>query len=81
MVMARAVNQAMRWSSAVVWMDDGPLSVRRMTLAIPEFEEEMSQRSCYLFGPLTLASRRSIWPIISQKAHVPVRSLALVAVR
>jgi len=29
----------------------------------------MSLRSCHLFGPLTLASRRTIWPIISQQAE------------
>jgi len=28
----------------------------------------MTERSCSLFGPLTLASRRTIWPIISQIA-------------
>ena len=28
----------------------------------------MSVRSCHHFGPLTLASKRSIWPIISQTA-------------
>lgn len=56
-------------SSAVVWMDDGPLSVARYQLPTEAFEVEMSARSCHLFGPLTLASRRTIWPIISQRAE------------
>ena len=29
----------------------------------------MTKRSCGLFGPLKLASRRTIWPIISQSAE------------
>ena len=67
-------------SSAVVWMDDGPLAQQRMALEVAAFEEEMSQRSCYLFGPLTLASRRSIWPIISQKAdRLSGERIALIA--
>ncbi len=67
-------------SSAVVWMDDGPLAQQRMALEVAEFEDEMSRRSCYLFGPLTLASRRSIWPIISQKAdRLSGERIALIA--
>jgi 2-octaprenyl-6-methoxyphenol hydroxylase len=54
--------------SAVVWMDDGAKSQARMDLDTAAFEEEMSVRSCHHFGPLTLASKRSIWPIISQTA-------------
>ncbi len=56
-------------SSAVVWMDDGPATQARMALDVPAFEAEMSTRSCHLFGPLTLASQRTIWPIISQQAE------------
>ena len=55
--------------SAVVWMDDGPATVARMALDAEAFEGEMSLRSCHLFGPLTLASNRTIWPIISQQAE------------
>ena len=54
--------------SAVVWMDDGAKSKARINLDTAAFEEEMSVRSCHHFGPLTLASKRSIWPIISQTA-------------
>ncbi|GGX54985.1 2-octaprenyl-6-methoxyphenyl hydroxylase [Tateyamaria omphalii] len=55
--------------SAVVWMDDGAKSVARMALETAEFEAEMTERSCHILGPLTLASRRTIWPIISQIAE------------
>lgn len=55
--------------SAVVWMDDGPLSLARQSMDKDAFEDEMSARSCHLFGPLTLVSPRTIWPIISQRAE------------
>jgi len=32
------------------------------------FEREMTVRSCNILGPLKLASKRSLWPIISQIA-------------
>ena len=66
--------------SAVVWMDDGPLTAKRFELDVHAFEAEMSARSCHLFGPLSLASRRTIWPIISQRAHrLSAVRLALIA--
>lgn len=55
--------------SAVVWMEAGPEAVRLAALPVPEFEAAMSDRSCHLFGPLTLVSRRTLWPIISQVAE------------
>ncbi|SDI66556.1 UbiH/UbiF family hydroxylase [Salipiger marinus] len=69
-----------RPSSAVVWMEEGPKAEALMTLPPEAFEQEMSQRSCHLFGPLTLASRRTIWPIIAQEAtRLTAQRLALVA--
>ncbi|WP_299297490.1 UbiH/UbiF family hydroxylase [uncultured Tateyamaria sp.] len=66
--------------SAVVWMDDGPKSVRRMSADPVDFEDEMSTRSCHILGPLKLASRRTIWPIISQIAsQLTGTRLALIA--
>lgn len=66
--------------SAVVWMDDGPKSQARMTTQIADFEDEISTRSCLLFGPLTLASKRTIWPIISQTASaISAQRVALIA--
>ena len=58
-----------RPSSAVVWMEEGPEVARLAALPTAEFEAEMNIRSCHLFGPLTLASRRTVWPIISQIAE------------
>ncbi len=54
--------------SAVVWMERGPDALRLAALPEPEFEAAMTDRSCQLFGPLTLATRRTVWPIISQIA-------------
>ncbi len=69
-----------RPSSAVVWMEDGPAAKHLMEMEIAAFEEAMTARSCHLFGPLTLASRRSIWPIISQVAdRMSAERVALVA--
>ena len=66
--------------SAVVWMDKGAKSQVRMNLDTAAFEEEMSVRSCHHFGPLTLASKRSIWPIISQTASaLSGQRIALIA--
>lgn len=57
-----------RPASAVVWMDTGPEVARLAILPIPAFEAEMTARSAHVLGPLTLISRRSVWPIISQIA-------------
>lgn len=54
--------------SAIVWMETGPEAARLAALPVPEFEAEMTTRSCGLLGPLTLESRRTVWPIISQIA-------------
>lgn len=67
-------------SSALVWMERGPRAQELFDMDVPEFEAEMTTRSCSLFGPLTLASRRTIWPIISQSAErLYGERLALVA--
>lgn len=54
--------------SAIVWMESGPRVERLAALPVAEFEAEMNLRSCHILGPLTLVSRRSVWPIISQIA-------------
>ncbi len=67
-------------ASAVVWMEDGPTALRLQSMDVADFEAEMTRRSCGLFGPLSLASRRSIWPIISQIAdRLDGRRVALMA--
>ncbi|ABD54159.1 UbiH/UbiF family hydroxylase [Jannaschia sp. CCS1] len=66
--------------SAIVWMDRGPEIARLADLPEPAFEAEMTTRSANLYGPLKLASRRTVWPIISQIADRMVgERTALVA--
>ena len=66
--------------SAIVWMEEGPKAEALYSMDTAAFEAEMNRRSCGLFGPLTLASRRTIWPIIAQEAeHLSAQRLALVA--
>ena len=55
-------------SSAIVWMENGEIAMRRMEMETKSFEREMTVRSCNILGPLKLASKRSLWPIISQIA-------------
>ncbi len=67
-------------SSALVWMERDSRATELFAMNAPDFEREMTQRSCSLFGPLTLASQRTIWPIISQSAkRLSGERLALVA--
>jgi 2-octaprenyl-6-methoxyphenol hydroxylase len=54
--------------SAIVWMETNANATRLAALPEAAFEAEMNTRSCGLFGPLKLASRRTVWPIISQIA-------------
>ncbi|MFS4582353.1 UbiH/UbiF family hydroxylase [Phaeobacter sp. C3_T13_0] len=55
-------------SSAIVWMERGPRAQALHQMEADDFEVEMNRRSCGALGQLRLASRRSIWPIISQSA-------------
>ncbi len=55
--------------SAVVWMETGPEVKRLAELEEDAFSAEMNIRSAGVNGPLTLASRRMVWPIISQIAE------------
>ena len=66
--------------SAVVWMESGPEANRLAALPEPAFEAAANDRSALLYGPLKLAGRRSVWPIISQIAHdLTASRTALVA--
>lgn len=66
--------------SAIVWMDDTQETERRLALEPAAFETEMTARSGGVLGPLTLASRLTSWPIISQLAErFTAERLALVA--
>ena len=66
--------------SAVVWMERGAEAQRLAALPEGEFNSEMTERSAHLYGPLSLASRRTLWPIISQIADTMAgERVALVA--
>jgi len=66
--------------SAVVWMDHGPEAVRLSKLDQAAFEAAADDRSAGVYGPLTLVSKRSVWPIISQIADkITGPRVALVA--
>ncbi|PUB13550.1 UbiH/UbiF family hydroxylase [Yoonia sediminilitoris] len=54
--------------SAVVWMDAGPEIHRLAELPAEAFESAANDRSAWRYGPLKLATRRTVWPIISQTA-------------
>ena len=54
--------------SAVVWMENGPDAQRLADLPEDAFEAAASNRSAWVYGPLNLVSKRSVWPIISQMA-------------
>ena len=67
-------------ASAMVWMERGPRATELVNMPKADFEQEMTDRSCSILGPLTLISRRSIWPIISQIAdRLSAQRVALVA--
>ncbi|TNF23029.1 MAG: UbiH/UbiF family hydroxylase [Rhodobacteraceae bacterium] len=69
-----------RPSSAVVWMERGARAAELHEMEVPAFEAAMTDRSAHLLGPLSLASRRTIWPIIAQHATaLYAERLALVA--
>lgn len=67
-------------SSAIVWMERGPRVRDLAAMGVAAFEAEMNARSCGVLGPLKLASRRTVWPIISQYAEALTgERLALMA--
>lgn len=66
--------------SAIVWMDHGADCQDRMTHSKADFEAAATERSQNLFGPLTLAGDRQVWPIISQHAtRLVAQRTALIA--
>ncbi|WP_374290317.1 UbiH/UbiF family hydroxylase [Paenirhodobacter enshiensis] len=56
-------------SSAIVWMERGPEAERLAALPKDEFEAEATRRSGGIFGPLTLETRRAVWPMITRLAE------------
>ncbi len=67
-------------ASAIVWMNAGPRSDALLDMPSADFNNEMTNRSGHLFGPMELASRRGIFPIITQRAErLTAERTALVA--
>jgi len=66
--------------SSVVWMTPGPKAMALMAIDDAAFSAAATEASLGVLGPLTLASRRAIWPIISQIAsRLNAPRVALVA--
>jgi 2-octaprenyl-6-methoxyphenol hydroxylase len=55
--------------SAIVWMETGARAKALADMPVAEFTQSLNLRSCGVLGELTLASRRTLWPIISQRAE------------
>ena len=55
-------------SSAIVWMENGRETARLAALPPEEFEAEVNARSAGVLGHLSVATRLTEWPIISQIA-------------
>lgn len=67
-------------SSAVVWMERAAEAERLAALDIAAFESEATERCTGVLGPLTLLTRRDVWPIIAQTAdRFAAERVALVA--
>jgi 2-octaprenyl-6-methoxyphenol hydroxylase len=66
-------------SSAIVWMETSKHAARLIEMDRNSFETEMNARSCGILGPLTLETKRTVWPIISQLAdRFSAQRIALV---
>ncbi len=55
--------------SAIVWMETGPHAKELAEMPPEEFDAALNARSCGVLGKLTLESRLTLWPIISQMAE------------
>ncbi len=55
--------------SAIVWMETGPHAKKLAEMPPEEFDAALNARSCGVLGKLTLESRLTLWPIISQMAE------------
>jgi 2-octaprenyl-6-methoxyphenol hydroxylase len=67
-------------ASAIVWMNRAARAQELYDMDIASFSDAMNERSCGLYGRLTLASGRAIWPIITQRAtQLSAERVALVA--
>lgn len=68
------------YRSSVVWMESNAEARRLLDLDNAAFERELNERSLDVLGPLSLASRRVAWPVISLLAdRFVARRTALIA--
>ena len=66
--------------SGIVWMEDGTEAMRLADLDVARFEATATERSAGLYGPLTLVTRRQVWPIVTRRAdRMTARRTALIA--
>ena len=56
-------------ASAIVWMNPGKQAHALLRMDPEPFNAEMTRRAAGLFGQMELASRRGMFPIISQRAE------------
>jgi 2-octaprenyl-6-methoxyphenol hydroxylase len=67
-------------NSAIVWMETGSHAKALSEMPPAEFNAALNARSCGVLGELTLESRLTLWPIISQIAdRLSGQRVALVA--
>jgi 2-octaprenyl-6-methoxyphenol hydroxylase len=67
-------------ASAVVWCNDGPQALHLHQLSVPAFEAAATERSAGVLGPLSLATGRALWPVVTQRAErLTGTRLALIA--
>ena len=67
-------------ASAIVWMNKGPYATELLNMPEDDFNAVMTERSAGLFGQLSLASGRAIFPIITQVAQsLAAERVALIA--
>lgn len=66
--------------SSVVWMERAKTADHLAALSDDAFALQMNIRSCGVLGDLTLASGRSLWPMMSQlSATMSAQRIALIA--
>ncbi|HEY0274529.1 MAG TPA: UbiH/UbiF family hydroxylase [Paenirhodobacter sp.] len=67
-------------SSAIVWMERAAEAERLAALPVATFEAAMTLRSTGVLGPLTLVTRRAVWPMMTQiAARFCAQRVALIA--
>lgn len=59
-----------RPASSVVWMNRGARALELQAMEKAEFESVMNIRSCGILGPLSLESKRQLWPVTTQHARI-----------